>query len=64
MVNAFAYGLPEMNFPFQYKTVLEWGSVLTDNRFNMVGTILVGFKRTEDWIGTCYALFIADRPEG
>lgn len=59
--NAFLRGIPEMNFPFQFKTIPQWHSVLTANGFSVVKTILVGFRRTKEWTGTCHALFIADR---
>ena len=58
--NAFAQGIPEMNFPFQFKTVPQWKSVLAANGFNVVVTDLIGFRRTEDWTGTCHALFVAE----
>ena len=58
--NAFAQGIPGMNFPFQFKTIPEWHIVLADNGFDVVKTVIIGFKRTKDWTGTCHALFVAD----
>ena len=58
--NAFELDISEMNFPFQFKTIPEWNNVLADNGFKVVKTVLIGFKRTEDWTGTCHALFVAD----
>ena len=62
--DAFAQGIPEMNFPFQFKTVEEWRGILADNGFDVVETVLIGFKRTKDWTGTCHALFVADCDTG
>ncbi len=59
--NTFSQGIPEMNFPFQFKTVPEWNSVLVNNGFTVVKTTLIGFKRTKEWSGICHALFVADR---
>ena len=42
--NAFVQGIPEMNFPFQFRTVPQWQSVLAANGFNVVETDLIGFK--------------------
>ncbi len=61
MDNAFEQGIPEMNFPFQFKTISEWNKILADNGFKVVKTVLIGFKRGDEWTGTCHALFIADR---
>ena len=45
--NALIQGITEMNFPFQFKTIPEWNSVLAANGFSVVKTILVGFRRTK-----------------
>lgn len=58
--NAFAQGIPDMNFPFQFKTIPEWNRVLVEHGFVVRQTVLIGFKRTKEWTGTCHALFIAD----
>jgi len=58
--NAFVQGIPAMNFPFQCKTIPEWHRVLVEYGFDVRQTVLIGFKRTKDWTGTCHALFIAD----
>jgi SAM-dependent methyltransferase len=42
--NAVAQGLPEMNMPFEFKTVTEWQQVLPDNGFIINKTILAGFE--------------------
>ncbi len=58
--NAFAQGIPEMNFPFQFKTISEWNSIFIENGFKVAKTILIGFKRGKRWTGICHALFIID----
>ncbi len=58
--NAFAQGIPDMNFPFQFKTIPEWNRVLVAHGFDVRHIVLIGFKRTKEWTGTCHALFIAD----
>jgi SAM-dependent methyltransferase len=42
--NAIAQGLPEMNMPFEFKTVTEWQQVLPSNGFTVNKTLLVGFE--------------------
>jgi SAM-dependent methyltransferase len=42
--NAVAQGLPEMNMPFEFKTVTEWQQVLPDNGFTVNKAILAGFE--------------------
>jgi SAM-dependent methyltransferase len=42
--NVIAQGIPEMNFPFQFKTVPEWESVLNANGLQVVQTIMAGFE--------------------
>ena len=42
--NAIAQGLPEMNLPFEFKTVTEWQEVLLSNGFRVNRTVLVGFE--------------------
>lgn len=62
--NAFAQGAIDMDFPFQFRTISEWNKVLGENGLHVLKTILIGFKRTGDWTGTCHALFIADCDSG
>ena len=62
--NALSAGIPEMNFPFQFKTIPEWNTVFPENGFNVVKTILLGFKRGRNWTGICHALFILDELDG
>jgi len=42
--NAIAQGLPEMNMPFEFKTVTEWQEVLLSNGFRVNRTVLAGFE--------------------
>lgn len=58
--NAFVQGIPEINFPFQFKTISEWNSIFIENGFKIAKTILIGFKRGKKWTGSCHALFIID----
>lgn len=60
LINTFVKGTPEMNFPFQFKTIPEWNTCFTENGFKVVKTILIGFKRGKNRTGTCHALFIVD----
>lgn len=60
IANMFAQVIPEINFPFQFKTISEWNSVFIENGFKVAKTILIGFKREKKRIGSCHALFIID----
>ncbi|HXP17125.1 MAG TPA: class I SAM-dependent methyltransferase [Terriglobales bacterium] len=42
--NAIAQGLPEMNMPFEFKTVTEWEEVLRREGFKVNRTVLAGFE--------------------
>jgi SAM-dependent methyltransferase len=42
--NAIAQGLPEMNMPFEFKTVTEWTEVLRRSGFKLTRTVLAGFE--------------------
>ena len=42
--NAIAQGIPEMNMPFEFKTVTEWQQVLLRNGFRVNKTVLAGFE--------------------
>ena len=42
--NAIAQGIPEMNMPFEFKTVSEWEQVLLHNGFKVSKTVLAGFE--------------------
>jgi SAM-dependent methyltransferase len=42
--NAIAQGLPEMNMPFEFKTVTEWQRVLLQNGFKVKKSLVTGFE--------------------
>jgi SAM-dependent methyltransferase len=42
--NGIAQGLPEMDMPFEFKTVGEWEDVLRRNGFRVSRTVLAGFE--------------------
>jgi len=42
--NAIAQGIPEMNMPFEFKTVTEWQQVLLRNGLKVDRTVLAGFE--------------------
>ena len=42
--NAIAQGLPEMNMPFEFKTVNEWDQVLLQNGFRVKQSLVTGFE--------------------
>ena len=42
--NAIAQGIPEMNMPFEFKTVSGWEQVLLQNGFKVKRTVVAGFE--------------------
>ncbi len=42
--NAIAQGIPEMNMPFEFKTVSGWEQVLRQNGFRVNRTVVAGFE--------------------
>lgn len=42
--NAIAQGIPEMNMPFEFKTVTAWEQVLLQNGFRVTRSIVAGFE--------------------
>ena len=42
--NAIAQGLPEMNMPFEFKTVTKWEQVLLQNGFRVNKSLVAGFE--------------------
>ena len=55
--NAIAQGIPEMNMPFEFKTVSGWEQVLLQNGFRVNRTVVAGFepglmhKSCHVWLG-------------
>jgi SAM-dependent methyltransferase len=42
--NAIAQGIPEMNMPFEFKTIKEWRQILGANGFRVDRTLVAGFE--------------------
>jgi SAM-dependent methyltransferase len=42
--NAIAQGIPQMNMPFEFKTISEWRQILGANGFSVDRTLVVGFE--------------------
>ena len=42
--NAIAQGLPEMNMPFEFKTLPQWQQVLPHNGFRVTRSLVTGFE--------------------
>jgi SAM-dependent methyltransferase len=42
--NAIAQGIPEMNMPFEFKTLTGWEQVLLQNGFRVKRTVVAGFE--------------------
>lgn len=42
--NAIAQGIPEMNMPFEFKTVDQWRAILESNGFRVERVVLKGFE--------------------
>jgi len=42
--NAIAQGIPEMNMPFEFKTIREWQQILSVNGFSVERILVVGFE--------------------
>ena len=58
--NAIAQGLPEMNMPFEFKTVTEWQQVLLNNGFQINQTALAGFE-TGRMHMSCHVWLLCER---
>jgi SAM-dependent methyltransferase len=58
--NAVAQGLPEMNMPFEFKTVDEWHELLQRNGFRVNKTILAGFERGRMHM-SCHVWLLCER---
>ena len=58
--NAIAQGLPEMNMPFEFKTVTEWQRVLLSNGFKVNKTALAGFEPGRMHM-SCHVWFLCKR---
>jgi SAM-dependent methyltransferase len=58
--NAIAQGLPEMNMPFEFKTVTEWQQLLPENGFEVNKTVLAGFESRRMHM-SCHVWFLCER---
>lgn len=58
--NAIAQGLPEMNMPFEFKTLPQWQQVLPQNGFRVTRSLVTGFE-----LGlmhkSCHAWMVCER---
>ena len=61
--NAIAQGIPEMNMPFEFKTVSEWEQVLLRNGFKVTKTVLAGFEPGR-MHKSCHVWLLCERAAG
>ncbi len=57
--NAVAQGIPEMNMPFAFKSVSEWGQALEANGLKISRMLLVGFEPGR-MHKSCHVWFVCD----
>ena len=55
--NALCQGLPQMNFPFNFRTVLEWQELFRKERFRIIEMKLLGFQEGH-FNSSCHVLFV------
>jgi SAM-dependent methyltransferase len=58
--NAIAQGIPEMNMPFEFKTIEEWRQILTSNGFSVNRIQVVGFEAGR-MHKSCHVWLLCDR---
>ena len=58
--NAIAQGIPEMNMPFEFKTISQWRQILGDNGFRIARTLVVGFEPGR-MHKSCHVWLLCDR---
>lgn len=58
--NAIAQGIPEMNMPFAFRSVKEWGDVLEAHGLRITQTLLAGFEPGR-LHKSCHVWFVCDR---
>jgi SAM-dependent methyltransferase len=61
--NAIAQGIPEMNMPFEFKTVSEWKEALLCNGFKVNKTVLAGFEPGR-MHKSCHVWLLCERAAG
>jgi SAM-dependent methyltransferase len=57
--NAITMGLPQMNIPFNFKTVSEWQALFTAQGWQVTKTLVLGFQ-PEHFNRSCHVMFIID----
>jgi SAM-dependent methyltransferase len=60
--NAIAQGLPEMNMPFEFKTITEWEQVLLQNGFRVNKSLVAGFELGR-MHKSCHVWLVCERTE-
>jgi SAM-dependent methyltransferase len=60
--NAIAQGLPEMNMPFEFKTLPQWQQVLPENGFKVTRCLVTGFEPGL-MHKSCHAWLVCERTE-
>lgn len=58
--NAIALGIPEMNLPFQFRSISEWETLLRSNGWQIVEVKLTGFEEHR-MHKSCQAWLVCDR---
>jgi hypothetical protein len=58
--NAIAQGIPEMNMPFEFKSVTEWHRVLKANGLRVNRTWVAGFEPGR-MHKSCHVWFVCER---
>lgn len=60
--NAIAQGLPQMNMPFEFKSVAEWEQVLLQNGLRVTKRLVAGFE-PERMHKSCHVWLLCERAE-
>jgi hypothetical protein len=58
--NAIAQGIPEMNMPFEFRSVTEWHRILKVNGLKMNRTLVAGFEPGR-MHKSCHVWFVCER---
>ncbi len=58
--NAIAQGIPEMNMPFAFRSVMEWQSILEKNGLRVSRILVAGFEPGRAH-KSCHVWFVCDR---
>jgi hypothetical protein len=60
--NAITQGLPEMDMPFNFRTLSEWWTLFGENGFRITETRLMGFQ-PGFFNRSCHVWFLLDKEE-